>query len=262
MGTRRSNRRPPSTGQNMEHGLGLNRHLHIQIPTYDENMNINNRLKSRMTSELKMCSAHIAERSESGQSTSCSGREKGAGREAGGWYSDLAGAAAGRRRLRRLVAVHEHGQQHQRRAQRKLHRQLEVEHVDGYDAGDDDGQRGGEALQNVVGVLDHDSYQESSHSVLQDDEPHPDVEPKQQAVGGDLLAVAEKARYQGQRQRQWAQLDVSDPDAHVGPFQDLLKVDAGEPREEARSQSGTEAHQPTLLGRGGGGGGGGRLGLR
>ena len=58
----------------------------------------------------------------------------------------------------------------QHTAQHELESDDKVKDKDGEHAGDDDGDGGGEPLENVVGILDNQSHQETTGGLREDDE--------------------------------------------------------------------------------------------
>lgn len=142
------------------------------------------------------------------------------------------GGGGGGTRFRQTV--HVHGPDDQARAHGEDQVHVEAEEVDGHDGGDHDGEGGGEALQDVVGVLHHHGHQEAAEGLVQDHAPHHGRVAEQEALLGDGGAIIPPQAQQAQHRAKDAQLHVPQPHRRRTALQDLLEVDAGEARRQAR----------------------------
>uniref|UniRef100_A0A182UMN9 Uncharacterized protein n=1 Tax=Anopheles merus TaxID=30066 RepID=A0A182UMN9_ANOME len=147
----------------------------------------------------------------------------------------------------RIVAVQEDRADHEPGTDGELQREAEVEQVDRGDARDDDRERGGEPLQDVVRVLDDDGHDQAADRLQHHQVHHERVVAEEEAAGGQLGAVVHRTGQQPERQRQQAELDVAHPDGDVRALEHLLEVDAGQAGQEAGAERGTEPEQPVLL---------------
>lgn len=125
---------------------------------------------------------------------------------------------------------------------------METEQVDGRYRGDDDGEGGGEALQDVVGVLHHDGHQQPAKRLVKDDTPHHVGVAVQEAALGDGGAIAPPHPKQAEPGAKYPQLHVPDPDRSRAPLQDLLEVNTGESRRQAADHHGDQTHGVVLTG--------------
>lgn len=151
-------------------------------------------------------------------------------------------------RLGGIVAVEEDGGYHEGGAEAELQRQVEVEDVDGGHARYDDGQRGGESLQDVVRILDHHGDDESSARLQEHQIPDEHIVAVEEAPVVDPSRVVHEAGEQPKGNAQQAELDIPHPHRDLGTLQDLLEVDAREAGQEAGSEGGPQSQHSVLFG--------------
>lgn len=104
----------------------------------------------------------------------------------------------------------------------------EAEEEDGEKRGEDDAERHGEALEDVVGVLDHDRNEETAQRLIQHHQGHQGRPRKKRALLGDLGSVVESSDYRAKESAKKPKLDVSCPQGNRTPLEHLLKVNASE----------------------------------
>lgn len=106
------------------------------------------------------------------------------------------------------------------------------------DEGEDDSERGGESFEDVVGIFDDKSGDESSQDLSKDDTPSPESEVGKNPLGwsmddrsdgrrGEEGEVGEEDGDEGREHRKEGELTVSSPKVDLGTFEDFLKVDSG-----------------------------------
>ena len=174
----------------------------------------------------------------------------------GGWQEEL--LLRGRMQLGRAAAarcwrvrVEEHGGDDEQGAHDEHEVDDRVEKVHGEYARDDDGQRGGEALQYVVGVLDDDGDEQAAGTLYEDVEPDECVVAEEEALGGHVLVLVGDDRDEREYGAEHAELDVAHPDGHLRVLQYLLEEDARQAAQHARHDHAEEAEEGVLVGVGG-----------
>lgn len=125
---------------------------------------------------------------------------------------------------------------------------MEAEQVDGRHRGDDDGEGGGEALEDVVGVLHHQGHQQPTERLVEDDAPYHAGVPKQEATLGNGGAIIPPQSQQAKHHAEDSQLHIPHPHGGGAALQDLLKVYAGKSRRQAADHHGNQAHGVVLSG--------------
>ncbi len=148
--------------------------------------------------------------------------------------------------LRRRVRVQEDGRNDQKRAKHEHAVDVRVEKVRRGETGHDDGDRGGEAFQDVVGVFDDHGDEETSGALDQNVGPHEVRVAEEEAVLLDVVVVAEPAGDEREERAEHAELDVAHPDGHFGVFEDLFEVDARQAAQHARHHHAKETEQGAL----------------
>lgn len=103
---------------------------------------------------------------------------------------------------------------------------VKAEQVNGQHRGDNDGEGGGEALQDVVGVFDHHGHQETAERLVEDDAPNHVGVAKEEALLGHSSAIVPPQSQHAQRCAEDSQLHVPHPHGGRASLQDFLKVNA------------------------------------
>lgn len=88
---------------------------------------------------------------------------------------------------------------------------MEAEEVDGRDRGHHDGEGGGEALENVIGIFDHHGHQQATERLVKNHAPYNGRVAKQEALLGDLYTVVPPQAEQAQERPEKPQLHVAEP---------------------------------------------------
>lgn len=128
--------------------------------------------------------------------------------------------------------------------------EAKVEEINGGYAGDENGERGGEAFEYVVGVFDDQGDDESSGGLEENERADEGVVTEEEASSAEMRSVVEKAGAETKGHGEDAELDVSHPERDVGGGLEYpLEVNAGETGEEAGAESGGETEELVLLAR-------------
>mmetsp|Transcript_1374 Transcript_1374/g.4003 ORF Transcript_1374/g.4003 Transcript_1374/m.4003 type:complete len:252 (-) Transcript_1374:457-1212(-) len=134
----------------------------------------------------------------------------------------------GVRRLRLLDVVGVGGDVDEGGADQEVGRRPEAEESHFENAGGDGGEGGGEALEDVVGVLQNNGDVEASESLQEDDAENNKVKVLEGAVAPDLGAVFENDADEAYQHGGHAHLDVPGPHGVSGPLQNLLLIHTAE----------------------------------
>lgn len=102
-------------------------------------------------------------------------------------------------------------------------------------------------LEDIVCILDHHSHDQTPKRLQTDDGPHYVVIAEKEAFLRDFRPVVDFHGDYADHRSYDSQLDVSQPDALIGSFQDFLKVDSSESREAALDQDSYQSQQGALL---------------
>ena len=138
------------------------------------------------------------------------------------------------------LVVHTCGGQHDTSAEYEGESERKIEEGDGSEARDDDAQARSEAFEDVVGVFDHQSSDETAKDLNEDRRPRPPSEVMEQIQ--PVFAspeVANDGKGSGYKRKE-RELDVPYPQVSLGVLQNHLEIDACQPRGAARDEDGQE----------------------